>query len=80
MLYNILRSLVLMYFNVLYSFPKLIWTLGVKYLIGCDATADVDDVLNISLSLTYIVTNQKFLTMYCTALALDRPHGGSVMI
>lgn len=77
MLYNILRSLVLMYFNVLYSFDS---DLGVKYLIGCDATADVDDVLNISLSLTYIVTNQKFLTMYCTALALDRPHGGSVMI
>lgn len=42
MLYNILRSLVLMYFNVLYSFDS---DLGVKYLIGCDATADVDDVL-----------------------------------
>lgn len=46
MLYNILRSLVLMYFNVLYSFDL---DLGVKYHIGnrsrCDATADVDDVL-----------------------------------
>lgn len=55
MLYNILRSLVLMYFNVLYSFNL---DLGVKYLIGCDATADVDDVL-IPLNWTYFVLRSK---------------------